>query len=500
MMLEYHTSAVNFALGNKVAVMGIIYPESSYNICTDDIADSTNQVGKAVRVIFKDNGSLPLLYRPPLISLLLGITYKCFGVNLLYGYILNLLFISLTAALMPVILFKLWKNKGVIAGLIAALIFLKLRAPMAEKIGPEPLISLLLTLMLLATISIQNAGKFSRYLLLGMLFGIGILTKGNSFFLAPLYALFILITGWRQPVLTVKKIGGIMMGGFIIMLPWMIWANYLRLTTVTEREQWKKSVQAYSPDIIAKNKAFKLGTASLAELIELLTKVMYPVYADANNLVIITNQMNLSGKTTWWINNEYCVDGQVHPEVELVQNTYYNNKHPEISDWHKILYFYKDNPSYFLPIIKGKINGCSRNGFWFSWLACILWGFCVLQARIYQSHGKRQQFFVAILLIVATLFAGFTALHPSDAYVPYYIALLLAGSLLYKASYQTRLPIMLPIGILNSFLICIIFVGEPRYLEQLDCIAIPCCVYFTLLMPAEFISAFNKPNSNQISH
>jgi 4-amino-4-deoxy-L-arabinose transferase-like glycosyltransferase len=371
-------------------------------------------------------------YRTPLYPLFLGVVYKIFGIKPLVAKSIQLLLLVIIAAALPFIGMHYYGRTGFVAGIPAGVLYLAANYKQCADLLTEPLISFVVFLILLAILVYEIRPRTLAAIILGVVIGLALLTKGSLLFIPILLVTLIFIrTMIKRDSKGMKRLLVLVASTLLTIMPWSLYSS------------------------IRKGEIIILSTQGSHVLLEM--------------------------------NNEFCVDGGWHPEYVNIKESFYNNDGIEKSRTVlKVANFYWKNPRLFLKIMSNKFI----NGFWpfkFFWLSVVfllLNEICRIGQKWTRAGPVKFVFFSIILAI------GFLVCYFSPAILLYLLEigrsrliLLLIGcfgwlTYLFKSG---NLSISIPTSFLviwGNFLLLILVTGAiNRYVTPMDFIFILiCCV------------------------
>ncbi len=477
-LLEYQTVAVNFAKKDIFPYMGFFSTEEDYQLRPNRFDSLQARSIPAVEFL-RDAGPAVFLRKPPVYSFCLGVIYKSLGTDVRFAYAFNLLLLSFMAGLMPLMGYRHLKLPGLLCGFVAAFFLVKYKLPSAFKIDPETLLSFWLFAGFFADIYFKESNNPLKHIAIGLFLGFALLTKGSIIFIPLFYLCYLFLktlfkkSGWRSLLCT-----GV--GIFVVLLPWIVFANYLRVTTVAERAVWnERNLVALNRLGDVQNQPVLIGGKVNPVIAEYVLRHEYSTYAVADGFIIITPQAE--GDQILAYHNELSVDGWWHPDWRFRKELYYNKHFSTRNAWIRVLRFYAAHPSLLFRIALAKLKNISVSGFPVYWLAATLFGICVIQRKFSNvSQGHR---LMNSALLLAGLAAAYFFTQPASNFSTIFCLLLFgAGIALYRFSDEDWCPVIVPITLLNFLAVTLIIsVGEPVFARAVDSILIYSCIYFAAL-------------------
>lgn len=228
---EYQSMGVNLAYGHGVSMWGGIESFETYAFADEEWNRQYGQYNatayRNMRVEFArtgERGGDMDTNRMPLYPLFIGAVYKIFGVHPLILKNIQLLLLALMAAGLPLLGFLWWKEKGMIAGLLAGVPVVALTIRFTDVILVEMLAAFMLFLFVLGTAFYERRPGPQRAILVGLLCGLCLLTKLSTMFVLPLFP--ILLWWTREAPKMFLRDALLMIGScIVIMLPWSVYAS-----------------------------------------------------------------------------------------------------------------------------------------------------------------------------------------------------------------------------------------------------------------------------------
>jgi len=490
--LQYQSIGVNFAKGHGFQRQGKIEDVDVYKF--DYYTDYT--------MFDKFNNSKPGydFYITPGYPLFLGVTYKIFGVKPIVVKSIQLLLLIIVAAFLPLIGHYFWKFSGFISGLIASPVFIAYNYKLSEGIQTEPLIVFFVFLIVLSYMYFKSKNNLLSSVILGVVFGLGLLIKGTFVFIPFLFFLYLLIRYYKEKNKNILKNLLVMLTVFVLtIIPWSIYATkkahssnilfkhikeVLLDNKISEQQKTHilNSISPYSiksfllnDSICKKDKADKLSSM-----------------IKNNKLIILsTNKDNilLDG------NNEYATDGRWHPEwrkdIKNRDKYFYNNDNIGSSrSVKRTINFYKHHPKliYKLPIAK------ITTGYTYFPLLCIImilfiiesFGFLIykyIKNKLYYiSYLKFSIIFIALMLITFALYwyKIYLFFNINNHFLILILPFLLFLFLTKGKHTLFKVPYIFYIIFINFFLITIIFYADERHIKVMDFIFIIVSIQYML--------------------
>jgi len=457
---EYQSMAVNWAKGYglKFAAIG---PFEVYKF-TEINSDVSSEQKIQFLTNCKEKNCKIDPYRTPGYPLFLGIVYKIFGVSPKIAKIIQLLLPIIIASFLPFIGWYFWKKIGLASGIISGFIFLHIytipSAYLPRTMPTEILTETLITFcVFLLTITYIFWHKYNKNpilsFILGTILGISLLVKGSNIFTPLLFIIYFVFLILHRQTKTINLFL-LAIGIIITILPWSI-------------------------------------TASKSN----------------NRLIILSTQAE---NALLDCNNQFTIDGSWHPEgySSNLKNSYYNQdwikKYP---DPIKVLIYYYQHPNTIPITIFHKINKAFNS---FSYLKLLL--VLLITSQLISSKINYRIKLLSILLTLLFYAPIFLFTHMGMSYAEYYQPLswffvvpislfFLSVVLIVKYFIYQRLRLNLPIPFLilfiNYFLIIIITLGMPRYVQPLEFWFILISIKYLLSFLLNFSFILPKLKKNQ---
>jgi 4-amino-4-deoxy-L-arabinose transferase-like glycosyltransferase len=473
--LDYHFIAVNFALKNQFPVLGYLDKPSAYKF------RYTPDVDNLYLNIFKVSGPVYTFIRPPLYPLLVGMMYKIFGFHLSTLIWINILMVAATIGLFPYIAFNIWSVPGFFAGLLASIIMFFSMNYRIMLMDIEILGALLYFVMFYLALLIEKDDLWKYRLCLGILFGLELLERPTFIFLIPFYLIYYyLFKNQASFASYLKKILPIILGIILLILPWILYSNYIQMETVAERKTWAEKTMANVEKPVLFNSKKEIAGSHKNTVIALQNLVRFKLVRDLR----INNEFLYEDDGLLYVNNEYCINNIADMDCygwlwKFIRTSYYNTHNTSHNTVAKVMHFYLDNPGYIYKIPLERLKFSAEYPLIF-WLAPALWGLSVICFAI--SALKNNLCRILCKTALWILFIGFyiLAFDPNIsghvrkvmAFVPVYVI----AALLWKRHYNSMLPIIYPLFWLSIFIYILFIWGDMRFTFIM--LPINCCVIF----------------------
>ena len=452
---ENHTVAVNFAQYNKFPVMGMIGNSELYQL--DKLEE--NDIEAYSKCRFFQAGPVTDFFKPPVYGIILGLGYKLLGIDLKVAYYLNVLFLTGIVLLMIKTMDLLY-SKAWVGGIIA-LFYIYSGEHNLNNILPEALVTLLLLTVVYITILIIKEDKVRSYFLIGIVIGLGVLTKGTMVILSLLIVFSIIVSKWNTEKLRIKifsLIGGLL----IILIPWIIYSNVLRLNASSEMIRWRENVVSTEEKcnhLLVEGNWAKNGVGFSADTHqEKLVTELLKRYVTPHSVIIISNQTPVEGLLE--LHNEYCGDGLWHPEWKFKEDAIYNKNYLSLSPVGKVLRFYLDNPSYIYKNALGKLNNSinSKNYLFVITSFLISCLSIVLQIKRTNYYLRYSLFFVLLLAYWITSLISF------DLHLSFVVFTTFIGLITFTRK-NNALHLLILLTVTGVFITLFLFHGAPRFVN-----------------------------------
>jgi 4-amino-4-deoxy-L-arabinose transferase-like glycosyltransferase len=441
---EYQTVAVNYAVFNEYPVMGYLGDSETYQLNLLRADGQTN----ILKCMFNNSGPIIHVAKPPLYGLLLGITYRFFGVGFGQVFYLNLLFLYITVCCMIGLFWLLKRKIGFLLGVASAFIYVGLGSYNLSSILPEVVLTCLLSIIALFSISLFNSFSLRNILFTGIACGLAFLTKGVIIFVLVLIPIFAFITfGMHKSTLT--KVCLFLLVVATTIAPWTFFSNQQMELASVKRNTWLSKLQTSGPCPIQEITSGQFRGVDLRQVII----DQYASYARYDNYLIISNQF--STERLLETHNPYCIDGEWHLEWKYLQ------KDPNLSQLTtaipRVLSFYYNNPSmlYLLPIAKMALGTDGKYPFF-------LLGMFVLGVTLTLIRVQSNKMWSFILITSAIILFG-SLCHNWQFLNTYVLSWFVVGIILNLTEPTNDVPPTFLIIFLNSIAITIIFFGNPRF-------------------------------------
>lgn len=347
--LEYHLPAANLALHGRFPVYGFLGQISDYHLCArPDTMFYYRLLADAPAIAFPS--------KPPLYSFMLGGVYRVFGVQPWAAQLLNMSIWALMSGLLVFAGGRFYGRNGLVAGMLAvALLFVCDRGDLVHY-DAELLTRLLVLAAALAGMAAFSYGGRMRHVVLGLMFALLVLAKGYFAFallLLPLaYAWRWRSEGFVHPV---KDGLAFSVALLLLILPWMLHINPMVQRGVSEREEFSRILREASPNVLVEHHSELFGPDGSARHDAVMDIMLFHQYQHAreHGFVVISNQMGDYNILN--VHNEYCTDGDFHPEWRIVRSSFHNGL-PGMGKYERLKRFYVSDPELGIRITVAKLK------------------------------------------------------------------------------------------------------------------------------------------------
>lgn len=456
---EYHLLSANVALHNVFPIYGFVGEMADYKLCKEniDLAEYYNILANTGPVVFSG--------RPPLYPLIMGLVYKLIGFSPQALYSLNFISIWLTALLLAITLFV---TRGAILASIVSVVYLYITVPFAHVNDAEAFTRLPYFIAILTLIWAEYYNKKRFYFIAGIAIALALLTKGTLLIFAALFILIIFYRAYSNRSLTILNGIIYLCAIAMIIIPWSLFINHQLKKSENERSNWAVYMNKAIPDVSVQ-KSKDLFNASInwysKEAVYYFIKIHQTRYVADSAFVIITNQLNRSIILS--DHNEFCLDGDYHPEFEAITTSYHNrfSKKDEWV-WKSVARFYASDPVFAPQVLYAKLCALGRTSTNLYFLSIVLMTLALCFRHHIISDLTAKLFAVAYTLIY------FTALHYGLLYLVIWIAiiclLISLGIILLHA--EKGLLSIFTLLALSFTLLALMIYGDPRFIDALDAV------------------------------
>jgi 4-amino-4-deoxy-L-arabinose transferase-like glycosyltransferase len=465
---DYHMEAVNLLHG-KFPVIGYTQPDSVYKLC----------IPKGREFYFdmlKHIGPVTMLARAPVYIISLAIAYKFLGISIYTITFLNIFFILAAACFLYLIAYNYLKDYAFFAMSLGVWVWWHYFPVPLDVSDAETLLLFAFSFLVYFLDNAFTKESKGRYLLAGIATAFAMLSKG-VFIMVPLLVLFVLLIQHRRQLKAALSFASAyVIGVFILLLPWIIFINYKRVASVTERQQSRERLKEITPNLhFNNNRDYIIANAAVDSTLSVIPQWMltygYNFYLTDGGFIVLTNQV--TDEVCLMLNNEYCTDGGLHPEWKIISNSYYNTHPVHASATMRCLLFYYHQPRYFVKIMSAKLAVCRQFPHWF-FLAGWVWGMQIWDEWLKKKgwQGKRN-----LVLLFAALLGIFVLFTAREAMLFIFPLWLLAA--LVRGAFNPLRAHLLTVGILWLSVIFVIlpFQGQIRYIGFYTAFSVVYLVY-----------------------
>ncbi len=427
---EYQSMGVNFALGHGMHRMGDAEKFETYKF---DSKDSFFYEENFQNRLFVNT------FRTPIYPLFLGFTYKIFGISPLLVKYIQLFLLAIVAGFLPFIGYYYWGKLGFISGIIAAPIYLATSYTIALTLMTEALISFVLFLIIICYMFYQSKQTKLSAALLGVILGLGLLTKGSLIFIPFILLVYLFIRFYKdRNKIDLKNLPIIFTSLILTILPWSIFASY-----------------------------------------------------HSNSLVILSIQANTILLET---NNEDCIDGDWHPyfRVQGKDDRKYLYNRDNMDNYpasYRVVNFYLTNYNLFPKIMLNKIM-LGFSTFIFLKISIFIFILGYYSSLLKTRTSTRFYYLLSsVLIIICFAILNRFEINPiTEEHIFPLLFILIIPPILFLKNIQIRIPEIMITFFVNFILLTIIFFGDPRYVGVMNFVFILSGVYYLI----DYIFNFQK--------
>jgi 4-amino-4-deoxy-L-arabinose transferase-like glycosyltransferase len=479
---EYQTVAVNFAQDNRFPVMGFLDDEDTYELNKLQ----SNPIEDYYMCRFTNHGPVTYVGKPPLYSFTLGVFYKIFHPDLKNAYYLNLIFLAGILMVLLLIGYFLDREKGFLIGLAAAVIYIMYGKQGLSDILPATMLTFICCCIALLSVLILKFYSPKYFLAMGVFIGAGMLTKGNIIFMAFLTPLTLFYLFWGRETI-ISKLALLYLSSFLILIPWIIYGNVLRINSQAEWTEWKnKIIKAENACELDTTKIQDWGLRENRRTIvrnnehHKIVSHLYTRTANEHVPIIISNQATADEELS--VHCEYNIDGDWHPEWRFRKTSIYNTMYLDQPYLFKMISFYIDNPSLIFKIAHAKLVRTTSLKFSLFLTASFLFG-CML----WLSKINSQKLFLKIAFLFGSLMTFiFSLFYFPHFHIIYSTLFFFSALFVYRKQEMNLISFIFPVSILNCFLTVIIFYGDSRFVNVIDPLSVFSSLYCIFLIVKSF--------------
>jgi len=530
---EYQTMGVNQAKGHGIQRLSILEPFDTYLFDKQGVDEESLNNLKILPYDVVDT------YRTPAYSVFLGIVYKLFGIHPSAVKIIQLLLLCFVAGFSAWLFYRLWHIKGLYAGLAGGLIFLINYNHLAHDIMTEVLLIFFSFLMVSLTVIFEQKRDMLTGSLLGIVFGLALLTKGMLIFVIAFYLFYQLFLFFRTKEKKLKSaICALFTAFFLGLLPWTIYASSVnkfvliepisktqiitatsqveaifKNTDITEKniikvigdindiyynnKYWDESRYQFVKDFAKKHP--DIIKSSYAQVIDFVKKEVNQFYKEYVNYLALPwfghkyLYINFNGLTLLTIqprtlllesNNEHCTDGGWHKESQYV-DYYYKTDNNKAHSLIRVVKFYFKNPQLIFKVFPNKFFSGFKN---FLFIQIIL-----LLSLLSLFKNTRTVFFTAFLIVIPVLLLLLRICPP----LLFVLCCLLLCIIIWQHTrhftlFPVSIPLIVKFFLVNIILITFIFYGLDRFTLISEFLVIPLTLLFIALKVKEVLSGYKQ--------
>ncbi|MCF8256196.1 MAG: hypothetical protein K9J06_01495 [Flavobacteriales bacterium] len=350
-MLEYHIPAVNLALHGQFPIYGFIGPKEDYMLCNRaDTLPYFRTLAQAPPIVFPS--------KPPVYSFVLGSAYWIFGLRPSTAHLLNLLCWALMAATLPLAGYLTRGRRGMLMALAVVPLLLLIKSAPIQHLTAETLTKTLVMMASVAGMAAWGGNRPWKHFVFGASLAVLVLTKGYfALAIAGISFMYMLpflkgsVGNGLRPVMAFAS------GVALALVPWIWHINTAIQGNIPERTEFSRMLREASHGLLLNTHGEIFGPDGEPRHDVVMELLLFHQYQHAleNDPVIITNQ--LGDYNILNVHNEYCTDGDFHPEWRIIRTSFYNGL-PSMDKNAKLLRFYAEHPLLGLRITWAKLyNG-----------------------------------------------------------------------------------------------------------------------------------------------
>ena len=395
---EYQLPAANLALHGCFPYFGFLNSVGDYHICAHpDSSVYYRDIQKAGTCVF--------VSKPPLYSLVIGLAYRIFGFSPKTAELFNIWCLSLLVTFMPLTGFAVAGRRGLVAGVIAAIVFMCIKAPKIWNFDAEILTSFLVMLTYLVSAWAARRKNGWRLFCSGLCLSLLALCKGYFAIIGLFFSLYLLWSVYQS--LTVRRVGALVCFGLGVAIPivaWMMYINPLLKAGIPDRIAFGEKLKSMTPQVMltTRNEGMDSTGKVRADVVEHLNKFHEYQQSLENGPITISNQLGKYNILN--VHNEYCTDGDFHPEWMIIKTSFYN-QYPNEDKNTRLWLFYTHNPVLGLKIVVAKLSAVlSLSGVLF--YSGIFLSFLLLYLKKTSAMSWMATFFLITTLAIIVIFYG----------------------------------------------------------------------------------------------
>ncbi len=483
--IYYHSAGVNFAKGHGISRIGAMENMETYEFEDYDINLEFNYR------FFTRLAGLKYYHHPPGYGLFLGLTYKLFGVNVIYVKYIQLFLMILIASSLPLFAYEIWGYRAYFLSILSATIFSEMYYNLANDIEPQALMFFLNYSIIVLYYLYYKKRKYLHAILLGLMMSIAILTKVTLYAFPILMALHLIFVSIKSKKYYFRSNLVILISFLFPIILWSFYANFSKSIgndKVTNFDQLNyelfesplskedslflmpKIIQ--NPKIGDSNVIFNDGghESTLADYNKLGIDIMGRSLFD-DSFIFIARQTG--SNTILGAHNEYIDDGGFNFHWFRDKSSFYNNDGLEYwPSWFRVINFYLKNP---LKTIELSLQKLYRGFGHYKFLLMFIIAFILntLISKISQKFSIN-----SILTSVILNFGLISILFINFSFILFVIILLLfIFALIYEYFKKTssdffKIPASINLMIISLVLVTIVTAGNKRFTETLGFIYI----------------------------
>ncbi|MCS6819898.1 MAG: hypothetical protein NZ522_08090, partial [Chitinophagales bacterium] len=326
---EYHLPAANLALHHRFPVYGFLSDMKDYKLCANP---------ESIKY-YRDTyyaGTMIFPSKPPLYSFLTGTAYLLHGFRPQTAERLNMLFLIILGLSLAGSVYNM--TRSWVFSLISLVVIFFLRKYQLNYYDAELLTACLVgCLCFLVTCSTVNYNSLI-HAATGFASALLLLAKGYylpvSVFLMAGYVIIIIK---YKSVSTIRNALFYFVGLLIGWVPWIVFINKAVQNDIPNRLRFSKKLEETAPHLKlnSRNEIFDSSGKYREDVIEDILKFHQYQHARENDFILITNQLGEYNILN--VHNEYCTDGEFHPEWRIIKTSYYNQLPENMNKHYKLL-------------------------------------------------------------------------------------------------------------------------------------------------------------------
>jgi len=480
---DYHTIAINYANGEKFLINGIIKDDIDYKILKEKNQSYNIETFTGIKAF----------NRFPAYQFIISAIYQIFGNNPKSVKIFQIFLICLICMLLPMYSYRVWDQKGFVAGLIASPFIFYYLLPYSNLILPDILSVTINFFTIFMWIENRTKFNYKKFIALSLLLGFGFLVKASINLILPIIFIDLFFSLKKQNLknILIKSLYFSLAFG-ICWIPYNIYSISQYYQSVDKSREIIASIETQNEsDFIKKYNDVKLfdspnNTFNQLKIAEIKTfkEIISPQIAKtgylpynfaksdiSSNLIALSycKIISMNKKPYFMISlisnygalechNEFVTDGKITNEWLKHENSFYNNDGlREKSQAVRILNFYIHNPNLLFKISHSKmVYNTNHTSILksFSFLTIIL----LLVFSISQAKGNNTMKYKAIGYILIMLLSIF--IHEIIPYI------FIIACFLILIEFGKRIKNLFPLIILalNGIAFSLLSFSSPRYM------------------------------------